>query len=123
MTEPDDPKHKVYNPLQWDAVRVITVALLACVALAVTVLVIYLVSYAANQRRIQECLQVQVAAQQEYTRIARALAKDDRQAQRELLLAQTDPESGRAAVERYLARLDETDRTRTANPPPATSCL
>lgn len=116
--DPDDHPH---GPLTWDAVRVVTVATLTLVAVAVTALTIYLVSYAADQRRILQCLQVQVAELQASITTGQTAGRSDRQAQRELLLS--DPADARAARQRYLDRLDEADRTRSSVPAPTRTCL
>jgi type VI protein secretion system component VasK len=111
-----------YDPLTWDAVRVITVGVLVCVVLAVSGLVVYLSTSAASDRRVKECLQIQVAELQQSYIAGREAARQDRQAQRELLLAQLSNPT-REAVERFLQRLDDSDRARTANPPPSRNCL
>lgn len=129
-SEPSEPPAELdrhasrYDPLAWDAVRVVTVAVLSCVAVTVTVLVIYLVSYASSQRETQQCLQAQFDELQTSYLAARSAGAQDRQAQRELLLAQlATPMQGREAVQRYLARLDDADRGRSAAPPPTLRCI
>lgn len=124
MTEqPGPPKHSSrYDPLAWDAVRVVTVAVLTCVAFTVGALVIYLSTSARQDRAVKECLQVQVAQLQASYLAGRDAARQDRQAQRELLLAQLANPT-REAVERFLRRLDESDAARAAIPPPTRNCL
>lgn len=125
MTEAPDPPQKHvsrYDPLTWDAVRVVTVGVLVCVVLAVTGLVLYLSTSAADDRRVKECLQVQVAQLQTSYVVGREAAKQDRAAQRELLLAQLANPT-RDAVLRFLDRLDATDRDRAGSPPPTRNCL
>jgi len=109
--------------LQMDGVRIATLAVLAVNTLAVIVLATFLITNARHQRLVNECYQTQVDALVSWAVAASEAARNDRQAQRELLLAQPrTPEEGRAALDRYLAKLDEADRTRTTAPVPSQRC-
>src|SRR5690606_12341163 len=109
--------------LQMDGVRIATLAVLAVNTLAVIVLATFLITNARHQRLVNECYQTQVDALVSWAVAASEAARNDRQAQRELLLAQPrTPEEGRAALDRYLAKLDEADRTSTTAPVPSQRC-
>ena len=109
--------------LQMDGIRIATLAVLAVNTISVVLLAVFLVTTAQNQRLVNQCYQAQVDALTSWADTAVDAGRSDRQAQRELLLTRSaTPEEGRAALDRYLAQLDEADRTRTTAPVPAQRC-
>jgi len=109
--------------LQMDGIRVATLAVLAVNTISVIVLSVFLITNAQAQRQVNECYQTQVDALTAWANAATQASRNDRQAQRELLLTRAStPEEGKSALDRYLAKLDEADRTRTTAPVPAQRC-
>ncbi len=119
MTPPVDPPTP--SSQEPDPLRMVTLCLLALLTVIVAALVAYLVAFVGSQRQTVECLQAGYAELNSSTSAARAAAAQDRQAQRELLLDQSGNE-GDTAIARFLAELDEADRTRDANPLPVRRC-
>jgi len=106
-----------------DGIRLATLAVLAVDTLVVVLLAVFLVTSVQQQRQTNECYQAQVDAVVAYLGTAAQAARTDRQAQRELLTARPEtPEQGRAALDRYLAQLDEADRTRSTVTVPTQRC-
>ena len=109
--------------LQMDGIRIATLAVLSLVTITVVALSVFLVTYAQDQRLVNECYQRQLVALTEWAENAVEAGRSDRQAQRELLLARaTDSEGRQAALDRYLAQLDQADRTRRSVPVPEQRC-
>ena len=121
MAVQDDPE--VPPVLRFDAIRVATLVVLMLVALLSGGQAVYLATYVQDQRTTNECYQGQIDALTEWAATAVQASRSDRQAQRELLLAQAGAsEDGRAAMQRYLGQLDEADRTRAGAPVPEPRC-
>lgn len=117
MTEPDPTR------IQMDGIRIATLAVLAVDTLVVMLLAMFLVTNVQTQRQVNECYQGLIDDVISYLNVAAPAGKQDRQAQRELLTTNaTTPEERRAALDRYLAQLDEADRTRSTNPIPTQRC-
>lgn len=109
--------------LQMDGIRIATLAVLSLVTITVVALSVFLVTYAQDQRLINECYQRQIVALTDWAETAVAAGRTDRQAQRELLLSRAaSPEDRQAALDRYLAQLDQADRTRQSVPVPEQRC-
>jgi len=109
--------------LQMDGIRIATLAVLSLVTITVVALGVFLVTYVQDQRLINECYQRQIVALTDWADNAVQAGKADRQAQRELLLARANtPEDRQAVLDRYLAQLDEADRTRRSAPVPEQRC-
>lgn len=109
--------------LQMDAIRIATLAVLSLVTITVVALSVFLVTYVQNQRLINECYQRHLVALTDWAATAVQAGRADRQAQRELLLATVPTaEPRQAALDRYLAQLDEADRTRSSAPVPEQRC-
>lgn len=108
--------------LRFDAIRIATLVVLAAVSLAVVGLCAYLVLYVQGQRQVNECYQRQIEALTTWASTAAQAGRSDRQAQRELLISDGSVVDRRAALDRYLQRLDEADRTRSTAPIPAQVC-
>lgn len=118
-----DPPARKLATMGWDPIRVITLAMLGLLVLVVAALITYLLVFVGSMRDTVECLQGNAAQQNASILAGRAAAAQDRAAQRELLLTQaTTLEDRRAALDRYLRRLDEADAARSASPPPTRSC-
>lgn len=106
-----------------DPMRIVTFCLLGLLAVVVTALIVYLVVFVGSVRATVECLQENAAELNTSIVAGRTAAAQDRAAQRELLLTpSTTPAEGKAAVQRFLSRLDEADQARNASPPPVRSC-
>ena len=109
--------------LRMDGIRIATLVVLGILSAVVILQAIYLLTVVREQRTTNECYQRQLTVLLDSYTTAREAAKQDRQSQRELLLAQAGPDAdGQAAIQRFLARLDEADRARSENPPPAQRC-
>jgi hypothetical protein len=109
--------------LQMDGIRIATLILLGVHTVSVIVLAVFLINNVQAQREVNECYQRQVTALTSWAAAAVDAGRSDRQAQRELLLAEVGQvNDGREAVRQYLGRLDEADRTRTTAPVPAQRC-
>jgi hypothetical protein len=108
--------------LQMDGIRIATLITLGAHTVAVVVLWVFLATTVTQQREINECYQGMIDDVVTWANTAVTAGRSDRQAQRELLLAELNGVNGEAAVERYLDRLDEADRTRTTTPVPAQRC-
>jgi hypothetical protein len=109
--------------LQMDGIRIATLVVLALVAAAVVSLGVFLVTYVQDQRLANECYQHQIVALTDWAQTAVDAGRTDRQAQRELLLSRAqDPAGRQAALDRYLAQLDQADRTRSSAPVPEQRC-
>jgi hypothetical protein len=109
--------------LQMDGIRIATLCVLAVDTLVVVLLAVFLVTNVQSQRQANECYQRQLVALTEWAANAVEAGRTDRQAQRELLLTPaTAPEDRQAALDRYLAQLDQADRTRRAVPVPEQRC-
>lgn len=117
-----DDERQIHPVLRMDWIRVATLITLAAVTVAVTGLIFYLVAFVQDQRQVNECYQGQIDALTTWAATAVETARSDRQAQRELLLSDGPVVDRRAALDRYLARLDEADRTRSTAPVPAQVC-
>lgn len=119
--EPDDTATNVR--LRADPIRVITLCMLGLLTAVTVALIVYQVAFVGTVRQTVECLQENAAVQNASILAGRAAAAKDRASQKELLLTPAaTPEERRAALERYLRRLDEADAARTASPPPTRSC-
>jgi hypothetical protein len=109
--------------LQMDGIRIATLAVLAVDTLVVVLLAVFLVTNVQDQRQVNECYQRQIVALTEWAKTAVEAGRTDRQAQRELLLSRaTTPDDRQAVLDRYLAQLDEADRTRRSVPVPEQRC-
>lgn len=109
--------------LQMDAIRIATLTVLSLVTITVVALGVFLVTYVQDQRLVNECYQRQLVALTDWAQTAVQAGRADRQAQRELLLASAPTaEARQAALDRYLAQLDEADRTRSSAPVPEQRC-
>lgn len=125
MTEQDEiATSSVEPPLpRFDALRVVVSILLVLVLLATGAQALFLATYVRSQAEVVTCTQRQLDALTEWANAVASAARSDRQAQRELLLAQAGGSSDqRLALERYLDQLDEADRTRSQNPVPTQRC-
>jgi hypothetical protein len=108
--------------LRFDAIRIATLAVLSAVAVATIGLIFYLVTFVQDQREANECYQRQIASLTTWAATAVEAGRSDRQAQRELLLSDGTIVDQRAALDRYLERLDEADQSRAAAPVPPQVC-
>lgn len=109
--------------LQMDGIRIATLGVLAVDTLIMMLLAVFLVTNVQQQRQVNECYQRQIVALTDWANTAVDAGRADRQAQRELLLSQApDPEARRAALDRYLAQLDQADRTRQQATVPEQRC-
>jgi hypothetical protein len=109
--------------LQMDGIRIATLVMLGVHTIAVIVLSVFLVTSAQNQRLTNECYQRQIVALIDWAQTAVDAGRTDRQAQRELLLSRAATDTDRQTVlDRYLAQLDEADRTRQTVPVPEQRC-
>ena len=114
---------EVSPSLRMDGIRIATLIVLGLISVVVILQSIYLFTAVREQRETNECYQQQLTVLLDSYTTAREAAKQDRQSQRELLLAQAGPDAdGQAAIHRFLAQLDEADRARSENPPPAAGC-
>lgn len=120
FVEPDPP---VAPMLQMDGIRIATLIMLGVHTLAVITLSVFLVTNVRDQREVNECYQDVVNDIVVWADAAVDAGRTDRQAQRELLWAQrATGADGQASFDRYIAQLDEADRTRTTAPVPAQRC-
>jgi len=108
--------------LAMDGIRIATLIMLGVHTIAVVVLSVFLMTNVQSQRQVNECYQDLLDSTVAWANTAVQAGRSDRQAQRELLLAQESGIDRRTAVERYLDQLDEADRTRTTAPVPAQRC-
>lgn len=108
--------------LRFDAIRIATLVVLSAVAIATIGLIFYLVAFVQGQREANECYQRQIGALTTWAATAVEAGRSDRQAQRELLLSDGTVVDRRAALDRYLTRLDEADQSRAAAPVPPQVC-
>jgi hypothetical protein len=108
--------------LAMDGIRIATLIMLGVHTVSVIVLSMFLVNNVQEQRQVNECYQGQIDALTTWASTAVQAGRSDRQAQRELLLAQESGTDRRAAIERYLDRLDRADETRATAPVPAQRC-
>lgn len=123
MDEPLAPKDPPVAPmLQMDGIRIATLSVLAVDTLVVILLAAFLVTNVRDQRETNECYQRQLEALTDWAETAVAAGRSDRQAQRELLLARGAEVDEAAALQTYLNKLDEADRTRSATPVPSQRC-
>jgi len=117
MVDPESTRTQV------DGLRIATVAVLAVDTLIVVLLSLFLVTNVQAQRQVNECYQGLLDEVVTYLGVAAQAGRTDRQAQRELLTDRAaSPDEGRAVLDRYLAQLDEADRTRSTNPIPTQRC-
>lgn len=117
-----DDDLQIHPVLRMDAIRIATLVVLSAVTLSVVGLIAYLVVFVQAQRETGECYQRQIDALTVWAATAVDAGKSDRQAQRELLLSEGPLVDRLAARDRYLARLDEADRTRSSAPVPRAIC-
>lgn len=117
-----DPPVPIPPMLQMDGIRIATLITLGAHTVAVIVLWVYLMTNVAQQRQINECYQNVVDGLVTWSQAAVSAGRSDRQAQRELLLSQEGGIDRRVAVQSYLERLDQADRTRSAAPAPTQRC-
>lgn len=109
--------------LRMDGIRVATLIVLGLISIVVILQSVYLFTAVRDQRETNECYQRTLTVLVDSYTAAREAAKQDRQSQRELLLAQAGPDAdGQAAIHRFLAQLDEADRARSQAPPPRQGC-
>ena len=109
--------------LQMDGIRIATLAVLAVDTLIMLLIAWFLVNNVQDQRQANECYQRQLVALTDWASNAVEAGRTDRQAQRELLLSRAaSPEDRQAALDRYLAQLDQADRTRRSVPVPTQRC-
>lgn len=117
----DEPDARARAPV--DALRAATLAVLTVFALLSAGQAVFLVTSVQDQRQVNECYQEQIDALTKWANAAVQAGRTDRQAQRELLLAQINNiGGGDAAIQRYLGQLDEADRTRQRAPVPEQNC-
>jgi hypothetical protein len=125
MTTPVD-EEPARGPLAWDAIRIVTVGLLTIVALVVSFLCIYLVTYVQEQRELSECYAAAFNELQSAIGTTTGAAVDDRRALRTLVTSLTDPEKSReqrqAALDSYVHTLDASEQARANNPLPNRTC-
>jgi hypothetical protein len=118
-----DPGPPLAPMLQMDGIRIATLVVLTVDTLIMVLLVVFLMTNVQQQRELNECYQRQIVALTDWAQNAVEAGRADRQAQRELLLASAPTaEARQAALDRYLARLDEADRTRSSAPVPEQRC-
>lgn len=109
--------------LQMDGIRVATLCVLAVDTLIVVLMSWFVVANVQDQRRVNECYQNMLDDVVAWAGTAVQAGRADRQAQRELLLSRAaTPEDRQAVLDRYLAKLDEADRTRSSAPVPTQRC-
>jgi hypothetical protein len=116
------PTESVPPALAMDGIRIATLAMLGVHTIAVIVLSVFLVTNVQSQRQVNECYQQATDQIISWANAAVPAARSDRQAQRELLLNNLSGGDPRAAIERYLAKLDEADRERSISPFPTQRC-
>jgi hypothetical protein len=133
VTEKDAPDHvtalrgnssteSVPPALAMDGVRIATLVMLGVHTIAVVVLSVFLVTNVQSQRQVNECYQDVVDQIVTWANAAVPAGRSDRQAQRELLWNNLAGGDQRAAIERYLTKLDEADRERSTSPFPTQRC-
>lgn len=120
MTVQDDPD--VPPVLRFDAIRIATLVVLVAVTIATVASLVFQVTFVQDQREANECYQRQIDSLTTWAATAVEASRSDRQAQRELLLSDGTVVDRRAALDRYLARLDEADQSRAAAPVPPQVC-
>lgn len=120
--EVDEVEPVLHPVLRMDGIRIATLIVLGLVVVSVIALGAFLVTNVHEQRERNECYQEQLEALTDWAQAAVQAGRSDRQAQRELLLAQDTPNDGAVALQRYLDRLDEADRTRRTAPVPDQRC-
>lgn len=117
-----DARDPVPPMLQMDGIRIATLITLGAHTVAVIVLWVYLMTTVSQQRQINDCYRDVVNGLMSWSQAAVEAGRSDRQAQRELLLSQESGIDRRAAIQTYLERLDQADRTRLAAPTPTQRC-
>lgn len=109
-----------------DSLRLVTLALLAAMVIAVAGLGAYLVTYVRDQRLTAECYASAFEELNASLLVSREAAKQDRGQLRTLVTSIVDPESDqgavRVALDNYVAALDAADRDRAAAPLPNRTC-
>ena len=109
--------------LAMDGIRIATLIMLGVHTIAVVVLSVFLVTNVQSQRQLNECYQDHIDALTSWAGTAVLAGKERTSAQRELLsITVTTPEERRAALDRYLARLDAADQAGLQNPVPTQRC-
>jgi hypothetical protein len=116
------PAESVPPALAMDVIRIATLVMLGVHTIAVVVLSVFLVTNVQSQRQVNECYQDVVDQIVTWANAAVPAGRSDRQAQRELLLNNLAGGDPRAAIERYLTKLDEADRERSTSPFPTQRC-
>lgn len=109
-----------------DPLRVVTVALLAAMVLAVGGLILYLTTYVREQRQTAECYATAFEELNTSLAVSREAARQDRAELRTLVTSITDPakteQERRAALDVFARALDEADADRAAAPLPTRTC-
>lgn len=106
-----------------DGIRIATLVVLGMLVVAMILQGAYLVTTVRQQRERNECYQAQITQLTDWAATAVDASATSRQAQRELLIARaSSPEDRQVAIDRYLAQLDEADRTRQSAPVPEQRC-
>ena len=116
------PVEQIPPVLAMDGIRIATLVMLGVHTVAVVVLSVFLVTNVQEQRQVNECYQDLLDDVVAWANAAVTAGTSNRQAQRELLLAQESGIDRRVAIERYLDQLDQADRTRSTAPVPAQRC-
>jgi hypothetical protein len=117
-----DETRDVPPVLRFDAIRIATLITLGVLVLVQIGLVLYLNGYVRGEQARGACYQRQIDALTSWAETAVEAGRSDRQAQRELLLSSDAGIDRPESLQRYLARLDEADRTRSTAPVPAQVC-
>ena len=106
--------------------RVVTVALLALMVVAVIGLTWYLLAYVQGQRLDNECYQASFVELQASLRVSREAARSDRIELRNLINSISDPSrtpaQRRDALASYVAAVDASEQARAKAPLPSRTC-
>lgn len=112
--------------IERDPLRVATVALLGLMVAAFIGLTWYLFANVQGQRLTNECYQAAFDELQTSLRVSREAARSDRIELRNLINSISDPsrtpQQRRAALEDYVAAVDESEQARAKAPLPSRNC-
>jgi hypothetical protein len=114
------------TPAERDPLRVVTMVLLAMMVAAVIGLTWYLLAYVQARRLTSECYNAAFDELRGSLQVSRDAARSDRIELRDLINSISDPAKTsverRAALEDYVAAIDQTEKARALAPLPARTC-
>lgn len=109
-----------------DVLRFVTAVLVALMVLGGISQGVYLVAYVQGQRAVLECQTVAFAELNRSLAASREIARHDRLEFRDLLTSLTDQsrpqQERRAALDNYIAAINEAEEQRARNPLPNRTC-